>query len=163
MKNSIFIAQESSQYLGLKNYIPLLNRGLTKKSDIHQNRFFNFFNLWSFHSGVSSKKHFEHSSKLISSHFSIYSSLSFILIYHIFGSYYYFPPWARTLVVYAKLIDQNYPIQQSRNLVYHHWILINHLQVIPHEHLSRIDLMINKLLPTRTRTTYQIQMTASHV
>ena len=121
---------------------------------------FSHFSMFLFFVVGSHKKK---SSKLKSSHFSICSSFSFILIYHIFDFYYYFPSWARTLVVYTKIIDQKYLIQHSRNLVYHHHPLIHHLQVITHWRLSRIDLIINTLLSIRTRTSYQIQMTSIHV
>ena len=53
-----------------------------------------------------------------------------------------------------KKHDQKYPLQHSRNLVYHNQPLIHHLQVIPHEHLSRLNMIINTLLPIRKRTTY---------
>ena len=146
----------SSLSIRAKNIYPLSKQESYQKNilDIPQNQNFTFFGFWYFSYGVSPKTYFEHSSKLIFSHFSICSSFSFILIYHIFGFYWYFHHGKGHLVIYTKIINQNYPLQHSRNLVYHHWLLIHHLQVIPHGHLSCLDLIISTKLPIRTRTTY---------
>ena len=55
------------------------------------------------------------------------------------------------MVVYTKIINRNCPLQHSRNLFYNPQLLIHHLRVIPHKHLSRLDLIINTLPTTRTR------------
>ena len=67
------------------------------------------------------------------------------------------------LVVFANLIDQNNPPQHSRNLFYHFYLIMQHLQVILQEHSSRLNLIINTLPQTKTGTAPQIQMTSTHV
>ena len=154
MQNSIFIAQESSQYSGKK--YSFWKQGLTKtifriliKSILH------IFRFCYFHGGLIKNK-FSYLSKSIFSCFSICWYLSFIIIYHIFDFYYYFPPWARTLVVYAKIINWNYLLQQSRNPFYHLRLLIHHLLVISQEHISFLDLILNTSLSIISRSKFQI-------
>ena len=64
---------------------------------------------------------------------------------------------------FSNIIDRKNPIQQSRNLFYHIQLLIDHLQVIRHEHPSHIRFIIKTLLQIKTRTRPQIQMTSNHV
>ena len=120
---------------------------------------FTFINFWYFSFGVSYKKNITQSWYFQKNLFVHPINLfSFI----IFRFYYHVPLWERTWVVYTKIIDHTYPPQHSRNLVYYQ-LLIHHLQVLPHQHLSCLDLIINTLLPIRKITTYQKQMTSSHV
>ena len=64
---------------------------------------------------------------------------------------------------FTKIIDRNYPPQQSINLFYPIQLIIHHLQVVPHENIFRLDLIINTLLSIKTIKTSQIQMTYTHV
>ena len=56
-----------------------------------------------------------------------------------------------------------YCLQHSINLFYNLQLIIYHLKVIWHKHPSSLNLIINKLLQIKTRTTPQIQMTPTHV
>ena len=130
---------------------------------IHQNRFFHIFRFFdSFHKGVSSRK-IESSSTWIFSHFYFFiiffnyfllSYLQFLLL---------FPPWASTLVIYTKIINKKYPLKHSNYLFYCHHLLTHHLQVLTYNHIYCLYSIISTLSPIGTRTTYQIQMTSSHM
>ena len=165
IKNSIFIAQERSQYLGLKTYIPFCKKGYHQKifrAWIKIN--LSYFSIgWSFHRLISQKNLFWTWIKIVFSHFLICWYFSFIFIYHIFKFYYYFVPWARKLTVFTNIINQKYLLQHSRKLFNNIQLLVHYLQVIPYKHLSRLDLTINTLLPIRTIKTSRIQMTSSTV
>ena len=108
-------------------------------------------NIWNIHKNWSFQIFFD---LLI---FFIYPHLSYFLFYHHFhnvkGHWLFIQKWS----------TKKYSIQQSRNLVYHHQLLMHHLNLIPHKHLSRRDLIISALLPNRTRTTHQLNITSSHV
>ena len=119
-------------------------------------------NLYSLNKmGSHQKNYFVHSSKSIfilniyQNHFlfSIYSHLSYFWFLWLFC----------TMVAFINKIDQNYPLQQARNLFYNINLLMHHLQVITHIHLSCLDLIINTLLSMITVPTSQIQMTYSPV
>ena len=163
-ENFHFYCSRDISVFGLKYIYSWGKNGSHKnESNIHQNWFFTFFDLLIFFIGGLTKQNILNIHQNRFSNFSIYWAFSFIIIYHIFSFYYYFAPWARKLFVFTNIIDQNYPIQHSRNLFYNIQLLIHHLQLIPHEHLSRLDLIVNTLIPMRTRTTSQIQMTSSPV
>ena len=129
-------------------------------SNIHQNQFFTFSICWTFLWGISPnvfwtliKIGFSHSFDLLI--FFIYPQLS----------YFYFLLLFCTMDKDICCLKNNwkYPFQHSRNLLYRLQLLMHYLQVIIHEHLSRLDLIINTLPKIITRTTSQINMTSSHV
>ena len=120
-------------------YIPKIKRGLPKKNwtfiKINCLTFLDFLIVFI---GGSNQKIFRSFINFFS-HFSICwaFSLIFLLLFCTMG---------KEIGCFSKIIDQNYPFQHWRNLFYHIQILIHHLKVIRHEHLSCLELII-KILP----------------
>ena len=79
--------------------------------------------------------------------FLIYSHLSYFWLLVLFCT------MGKEIGRLKKIIYQDYPLQHWGKLFYHIHLLIHHLQVIPHKHLSRIDLIIKTLLPIKNNNT----------
>ena len=156
IQNSIFIAQESFQYFGLINYMGLLKNILNN----NKNQFFEHFRFLDIFTGGGSNQFLfiihknSHFLFVELSHLSSFITFSFsgTNLHHGQGN------WS-----FSKISNWNYPLQYSRYLFYHLQLLIHNLQVIQHEHISRLKLIIKKLPQIKTRTTPQIQMTHTNV
>ena len=88
------------------------------------------------------------------SHFSSFIIFCFIVLIWNMG---------KEISRYFKKMRSKYWLQHLGNLFYYLQLLIHHLQVIRNEQPSRLNLIIETLLKIKTRTTFQIQMTSTHM
>ena len=89
--------------------------------------------------------------------FSFFNLLSFLTYPNLsyFRFYYYSSPWTRKLVVFQKKSIKTIHSNTEETC----FIILSFSYI----HLSRLELIINILLPIKTRKTSQIQMTSTHV